>query len=290
MLNTNNIINNMLNSSLSNCVLFKVKEGKLIIENDTNIYVISDSKAYYLTHSPYDIDGENIDKRIRKRIANEFIEKYNYDDIVKIYEGKQREKREKAEKAEKNKPQLIHLMEKYEILKQYGEMEIFANDNIIEYYIEFKRNYNYRLEIYLGADGIYNIRYNYENKKVNTEELDELITIMINSIKEEIEEEKRKVEKEKEEKRQEQNKEEFARKTLKGEIAIIKLKTSYQCLRNGMRYTVGKGEGKFYELNSVYDIVKYLNKKEISEYVFISEEELKGIKLKQLKELTYKKF
>lgn len=287
----NTIINKMLNNSLKNCILFKVKEGDLIIGSDANILVLNESKMHQLTYVPYEnIEGDNIDKKTRKKIAEEFINKYKYSDIVKIYEDKQKEKMEKIEKAEINKKQLIELLKKYEYLKEYGKLEIYANNNIISYYLEFKRNHNYLLEIYPPENGIYNIRYNYNNKKVNFEELNKLIITITNNIKNEIEKQEIEKQKEIENIKCEQNKEEFARKILKGEIAIIKLKSSFQCLRNGLRYTVGKGEGKYYNLNTAYDIVKYLNKKEIKEYAFISSEELKNISLKQLKELNYRKF
>lgn len=287
----NTIINKMLNNSLKNCILFKVKEGNLIIGSDANILVLNEGKIHQLTYVPYEnMEGNDIDKKTRKKIAEEFINKYKYSDIVKIYEDKQKEKIEKIEKAEINKKQLIELLKKYEYLKEYGKLEIYANDNIISYYLEFKRNHNYLLEIYPPENGIYNIRYNYDNKKVNFEELDKLIITITNNIKNEMEKQEMEKQKEIENTKCEQNKEEFARKILKGEIAIIKLKSSFQCLRNGLRYTVGKGEGKYYNLNTAYDIVKYLNKKEIKEYAFISSEELKNISLKQLKELNYRKF
>lgn len=287
----NTIINKMLNNSLKNCILFKVKEGNLVIGSDANILVLNEGKMHQLTYVPYEnMKGDNINKKTREKIAEEFINKYKYSDIVKIYEDKQKEKIEKIEKAETNKEQLVELLKKYEYLKEYGKLEIYANNNIISYYLEFRRNHNYLLEIYPSENGIYNIRYNYDNKKVNFEELNKLIITITNNIKNEIEKQEIEKQKEIENTKCEQNKEEFARKILKGEIAIIKLKSSFQCLRNGLRYTVGKGEGKYYNLNTAYDIVKYLNKKEIKEYAFISSEELKNISLKQLKELNYRKF
>lgn len=289
MLDMNKILEDMLNTSLSNCLLFKIKEGKLI-ENDATVYVLQYNNMYYLTHAPYEENGENIDKRIRRKIAKEFINKYEFADIVKIHNKKQKQKEEKAIAAEENKKQLEEIMVEYEELKQYGELDIYANNIIISYYLEFKRNYNYKLEIYPSIDGIYEVRYNYDKKELSKEELATLINNMIEEIKTEI---KIELEKQKEELKQQkifENKKNFAIEVMDGKIAIIKLKSSYQCLENGLRYTIGKGAGKYYSLRGVSNIVEYLDKKGVTEYCFVSEDEIKNIDIKGLKKLDYKKF
>ena len=289
MLDMNKILEDMLNTSLSNCLLSKIKEGKLI-ENDATVYVLQDNNMYYLTYAPYEENGENIDKRTRRKIANEFINKYEFVDIVKIHNEKQKQKEEKVIASEKNKKQLEELMVEYEELKQYGELEIRAYSIIISYYLEFKRNCNYKLEIYPSIDGIYEVRYNYDKKELNKEELATLINNMIEEIKTEI---KIELEKQKEELKQQkifENKMNFAREVMNGKIAIIKLKSSYQCLENGLRYTIGKGAGKFYSLRGVSNIIDYLDKKGITEYCFVSEDEIKNIDIKGLKNLDYYKF
>lgn len=288
-LDMNKILDDMLNTSLSNCILSKVQEGELI-ENDATVYISYDNHMYYLAHAPYEENGENIDKRTRRKIAKEFINKYEFADIVKIHKEKQKQKEEKISAAEENKKQLEELMVEYEELKQYGKLEIRANSIIISYYLEFKRNYNYKLEIYPSIDSIYDIRYNYDKKELNKEELATLINNMIEEIKTEI---KIELEKQKEELKQQkifENKKNFAREVMDGKIAIIKLKSSYQCLENGLRYTIGKGAGKFYSLRGVSNIIDYLDKKSITEYCFVSEDEIKDIDIKGLKNLDYKKF
>lgn len=288
-LDMNKILDDMLNTSLSNYILSKLHEGNLI-ENDATVYILDNDNKYYLIHAPYEENGENIDKRIRRKIAKEFINKYEYADIVKIHKEKQKQKEEKAIAAEKNKKQLEELMVEYEELKQYGKLEIRANHIIISYYLEFKRNYNYKLEIYPSIDGIYEVRYNYDKKELNKEELATLINNMIEEIKTEI---KIELEKQKEELKQQkifENKKNFAIEVMDGKIAIIKLKSSYQCLENGLRYTIGKGAGKFYSLRGVSNIIDYLDKKSITEYCFVSEDEIKDIDIKGLKNLDYKKF
>lgn len=288
-LDMNKILEDMLNTSLSNCILSKLHEGNLI-ENEATVYILYNNNKYYLTHTPYEENGENIDKRNRRKIAKEFINRYEYVDIVKIHKENQKQKEEKIIAAEKNKKQLEELMVEYEELKQYGELDIYANHCTISYYLEFKRNYNHILEIYPSINNVYEIRYNYDRKYLTKEELATLINNMIEEIKTEI---KIELEKQKEELKQQnifENKMNFAIEVMNGKIAIIKLKSSYQCLENGLRYTIGKGVGKFYSLRGVSNIVEYLDKKGITEYCFVSEDEIKDIDIKGLKNLDYKKF
>ena len=163
MLDMNKILDDMLNTSLSNCILSQLHEGNLV-EDEATVYISYDNHMYYLAHAPYEENGEDIDKRTRRKIAKEFINKYKFSDIVKIHKEKQKQKEEKISAAEENKKQLEELMIEYEELKQYGEVNVYANHCIISYYLEFKRNYDYILEIYPSIDGIYEIRYNYDRK------------------------------------------------------------------------------------------------------------------------------
>ena len=285
----NKILDDMLNTSLSNCILSKLHEGNLV-EDDATVYISYDNHMYYLIHAPYGENGEDIDKRTRRKIAKEFINRYKYSDIVKIHKEKQKQKEEKISAAEENKKQLEELMAEYEELKQYGEVNVYANHCTISYYLEFKRNYNHILEIYPSINGVYEIRYNYDRKYLTKEELATLINNMIEEIKTEI---KIELEKQKEELKQQkifENKMNFAKEVMNGKIAIIKLKSSYQCLKNGLRYTIGKGVGKFYSLKGISNIVEYLDKKGITEYCFVSEDDIKSIDIKGLKKLDYKKF
>ena len=288
-LDMNKILDDMLNTSLSNCILSQLQEGNLV-EDDATVYISYDNHMYYLTHAPYGENGEDINKRIRKNIAKEFINRYKFSDIVKIHKEKQKQKEEKISAAEENKKQLEELMIEYEELKQYGEVNVYANHCTISYYLEFKRNYDYILEIYPSINNVYEIRYNYDRKYLTKEELATLINNMIEEIKTEI---KIELEKQKEELKQQnifENKMNFAKEVMDGKIAIIKLKSSYQCLENGLRYTIGKGAGKFYSLRGVSNIIDYLDKKGITEYCFVSEDDIKDIDIKGLKKLDYKKF
>ena len=83
-LDMNKILEDMLNTSLSNCILSKLHEGNLVEDNAT-VYISYDNHMYYLIHAPYGENGEDIDKRTRRKIAKEFINRYKYIDRGKIH-------------------------------------------------------------------------------------------------------------------------------------------------------------------------------------------------------------
>ena len=84
------ILEDMLNRSLSNFVLDRIQEGKLI-EDNAVVYILHDNDMYYLV----DVSYEGIDKKTKRNIAMEFINKYSYIDIVNLH-------REKENDLEKN--------------------------------------------------------------------------------------------------------------------------------------------------------------------------------------------
>ena len=79
------ILEDMLNKSLSNFVLDRIQEGKLIVDNAI-VYILHDNDIYYLVDVPY---KEGMDKKTKKSIAMEFINKYSYIDIVNLYHEKE---------------------------------------------------------------------------------------------------------------------------------------------------------------------------------------------------------
>lgn len=289
MLN-NNIIESMLNQCLHNTILNTIKEGYLFTVDGT-IFILYNDNEYFLTYAPYEnFENNKLTKRQRIDICNLFIKEYNFEDIVKMYEEELKEKERKFKETEENVPFLENLINKYN-LKKYGQTEIKINLAIIKNYIEFKRGYDYNLEIYAPVNNIYKIMYNYEPKQVTEEELQKLINDMIQSIEKDIKRDIEKQMQEAEERKHKDNKLQFAQNIASGKyVAIIKLKSSYQCLEGGLRYTIGKGSGKFYSLKGVTSIIEYLDKKEIKEYVYVSIEDIEGITIKELKQLEYKKF
>ena len=78
------ILEDMLNRSLSNFVLDRIQEGKLI-EDNAVVYILHDNDMYYLV----DVSYEGIDKKTKRNIAMEFINKYSYIDIVNLRREKE---------------------------------------------------------------------------------------------------------------------------------------------------------------------------------------------------------
>ena len=283
------IIESMLDTAVHNVIVRRVKEGTLILKGDSVEVLDNNNNNHFLTYCPYDFKGEELNKPTRKKFNKTFIDKYTYKDIINIFEAIQEEKRNKVVKAEETKYILENLVNDISILKKYGNIEILANNNTIEYYIKFKRNYNINLEIYLSdKEEFFNIRYNYDNSIVNKKELntivDDIVNIIENEIKQELEEKK----KEEEERNLYNKRLNFAKEIQGGKKAIVKLKSGYQCIEMNRRYAVGDGKsGKYYKLSGLSSIVEYLAKKNINKYIFIDEQNTYGLTNEKLKSLNY---
>ena len=61
-LDTNKILEDMLNTSLSNCILSQLQEGNLV-EDDATVYISYDNHMYYLIHAPYGENGEELEEK-----------------------------------------------------------------------------------------------------------------------------------------------------------------------------------------------------------------------------------
>jgi len=285
----NEIIESMLDTALSNIVVRRVKEGTLILKNDSVDVLDNNNNNHFLTYCPYNFKGQELNKVTRKKINKTFIDKYKYEDIINIFEGIQEEKRNKAIKAEETKYILENLVNDISILKKYGDIEILANNNTIEYYIKFKRNHNINLEIYLSdEEELFNVRYNYKNLVLNREKLMTLVEYIIDLSEDEIREEQKEKQKDEQERNIYNKRLNFANEIQSGKKAIVKLKSGYQCIENNRRYSVGDGKsGKYYKLIGVSAIVEYLEKKDINKYVFIDESSTYRLTNEKLKSLNY---
>ena len=288
----NNLIESMVDTARHNGTLTVIKEGEFIVEYDSVRVIDSNNNKHFATYCPYDYEGERIDKRIRNKIHKKFIEKYSYKDIRNIIEKDYQEKVNKVNKAENTKYILENLInDELSTLQPYGTIDIKANNNLIEYYINFKRSYNINLDIYLSdKEGLFNVYYNYEKSLIDIEGIKMIVNDIINISEKQIQEEKEKQEQEFKERNIANKRLEIARQIQQGKIAIIKLKSGYQCLRGNIRYSVGTGKsGKYYKLNGIYAIVEYLEKKDINEYIFIDNDDTFHLTNKYLKSLNYNK-
>ena len=283
------IIESMLGTAVNNIVVRRVKEGNLILKNDSIEVLDNNNNLHFVTYCPYDFEGENLNKVTRNKMNKAFIDRYTYKDIINIFEGIEEEKRNKVIKAENTRYILENLIDELLILEKYGTLEMLANHNTIEYYISFKRSYNINLEISLTEkENEFNVSYNYDRKIMNKEGLREIVKNIVDISENEIKEEAKRKEKEREEKNISNKRLEFARQIQQGKRAIIKLKSGYQCIERNKRYSVGDGKsGKFYKLNGIFGIVEYLEKKNINQYVFIDEADTYTLTNKKLKSLNY---
>lgn len=283
------LIKEMLHTATHNVVVKTVKEGDLFLNYDSVKVLDKNSKEHFVTYCPYEFEGNDLDKRTRNRINKIFINKYSYKDIIDIYEDMEKDKINRAIRAENTKHILESLIDDISVLKNYGDIKLLANHNTIEYYINFKRNYNISLEVTLSdKEDIFNVRYNYDKSIMNKKDLMLLVDDIVNISESEIEEENRKKEEEKRIKDIYNKRLEFARNIQNGKIAIVKLKSGYQCIERNKRYSVGDGKsGKFYKLSGISAIVDYLEKKDINKYIFIDEDNTYRLTNKILKSFNY---
>ena len=285
----NEIIESMIDTAINNIVVRKVKEGILFMEHDSINVLDNDNNKHFVTYCPYDFKGENLNKNTRNKINKAFINKYTYKDIINKFDDMQQEKINKLNQAENTKHILESLINELSNIKKYGTIELKANNNLIKYYIEFKRNYSVNLEIYLSdKEDLFDIRYNYSWSTMDKRGLDNIINDIIVASEEELREERKQQEQEQKERDIYNKRLELAKQICSGKTAIIKLKSGYQCLENGLRYSVGTGKsGKFYKLNGITAIVEYLEKKDINKYVFIDEEKTSNLTNEKLKAMKY---
>ena len=270
------ILESMIDTAINNLNVRRVEKGTLILDYDSIKVIDNNNNKYFLTYCPYEYEGEDLNKRFRNKMNKAFMDKYTYDDIRNKFKAIQEEKIKKAEKAENTKYILENLVNnELSVLNQYGTIELLANNHTIEYYIEFKRNYSINLRISLTEkENIFNVSYNYDREVKNIEELKEIVNNIVDISNKEIEEANRKREEERREREIYNKRLELAREIQSGKKVIVKLKSGYQCLQKGIRYSVGTGKsGKFYKLSGLTGIVDYLIKKDINKYIFIDNDD-----------------
>lgn len=279
MENYNNYFEKMIEDALHTRTITKVKEGQLIAVTKPGYKCIEvidpEGKNHYLTNIKplnYD-DEEEIHGNTKNKILKEFVNKYTYSDIQKEFDKMIEENTKKVELAEANKIKLENLMQELKELENFEKVEILANNYLIEYYINLEYDYNFKIEIYYMNDNEFRYRFNYSNETLNKMQVLEKVDLVIKDIKE-VEHKK---ELEKIEKRKEQDKKDkiynFAEE-VQGKKVLLKLKSSVVCIEDGFRFAVGKGkEGKFMRCRGIYELIKYINDKDIKEYVIINHEE-----------------
>ena len=123
------IIESMLGTAVNNIVVRRVKEGNLILKNDSIEVLDNNNNLHFVTYCPYDFEGENLNKVTRNKMNKAFIDRYTYKDIINIFEGIEEEKRNKVIKAENTRYILENLIDELLILEKYGTLEMLANQD-----------------------------------------------------------------------------------------------------------------------------------------------------------------
>lgn len=281
------ILTKMLEDCMSNIVVRKLKEGRLVIGVDKSCIEVVDREGnkHYLCHVNYNynIGGTTISLHGNERnsLAKQFITKYTYEDVVKKFIKLVEDKKARVEQAEKDKPKVEKLGD---IVNSYlikhclmGTATILADNKRLEYYVELNLGYDNKVDIYLNNtnDSEFECRYNYESYYYDKINLLKLLDMMIYRFKKhnlQIEELKKKADLEKH-KAISLNK--FVSMVWSKQAkVIVKLKSGYQCIYGDTRFSVGTGkEGKFYNIGSKVRLEEYIRKRGITKYYIISDTE-----------------
>lgn len=278
----NNEIKNMLQDAIHTSTVARIGAGNLIASDGT-VEVVKENKRYYLTSA-----SSELHQTRRKKLAIEFINNYTYTDIRNMYLQEVEEQNKKIEKAENTKYILENLKEELQELLQDKEISIKAKNNLIKYYISYSYKYS-ELEIYLGSEKEYKIRYAYSQYiEVTKEELIKFIKENIIEVKAaDAKAEKEKQEQERIIQNKELQLENFIREYGRGEkIILLKTKTGAVAYQGFTKWAVGKGkEGKYQKCNNLY---KFIKEKGIEKYLEINDSlDFRGYTNKDFKNLNW---
>lgn len=276
------VLNTMLDSCKHNIVVSRIREGKLElgVSNSTVEVVDPSGKKHYLVHVKdvvYLKNGAKItlNGHMRNAIAKEFLSRYTYKDILSYYDSYIDSIKSKIDKANKTKHLLNNLAIKLINISDVSVEPELLTDNIqYKYYIRYKLDIVGYIDIYLGEEeGIYNCKHNCNWINLTESELISKIRGMVLKYKKEL--------KVQEEYKVNQMREEDKERLIDNFIdsiwysnkrVIVKLKSGYQCISKGTRYSVGTGkEGRFYNIHTWYKLKEYIEKKGINEYYILKE-------------------
>ena len=199
-MNKEKIFNTMLESAINTSTVIKIKTGDLIYYNNS-IYVKNDNTMTFICMIPYeDENRKEIHGNIRNSIGKQFVNNYNYEDILELFNLKEKKKKKHIEMEENNKYKLLDLAPNLQKFKNItNNIEFRVNHATNKYYISIDTN-NTNIEIYNNNDYInYILVVNYKKTIVTEEELINKMNSIYTECKAEHdrkeEEKKRKLEK-----------------------------------------------------------------------------------------------
>jgi len=122
----------MVNLTTSSCALNKTLQDGILTNNQSDIiFTTSEGNKIFISYIPYeDEEGKNIDLRIRKRLALEFINKYSLEFLKNEYEQHINSQIKKQEKAKIDYDHLYNFKNEIEsILNRFSEIEVKQYSN-----------------------------------------------------------------------------------------------------------------------------------------------------------------
>lgn len=246
--------------------VFNFPNGELMAV-EANIDYIVNGKRMFITYIPYDYDGENIDLRIRKRLAKQFIEMYTLEKLKAEYiaelDKQEEEEKRQLEVFEKTKL-LLEKLNKVLYRFKSAEAKMWATGSqIVAEYIY--KDYTYRdinvshtIEIRIAGNG-YTVNHKYsndiysKNDLYNFNNLHELETFIIDTLYPIFDKAQAEAEERLEDHRKEQEKENQLERLL-FDIAsgkswyVLKSKRTYTAISGSTKYSLKAG-GKFQNTN-----------------------------------------
>lgn len=278
----NLVLDNMLDKCKSNVVVSRVRKGSLTLGLDKSTVEVVDpgGNKHYLVHVGdvvYLKDGGKVELHgnVRNAIAKAFISKYTYDDVLKYYDSYINGIKLKIEEANKTKYLLEGVASKIAKLSNLKVEPVILTDNIqYKYYVKYSLGLSNSIEIYLSEDkGVYRCRYNGNWLNLNATQLESLILDMVSDCKKELKKKDEYNLKRMSEEQKVQMLDDFVDKVwYSNKEVIVKLKSGYQCISRGRRYSVGTGkEGKFFKVPTWQKLRDYIEQKGINEYYILGD-------------------
>lgn len=282
---TQNIINEVKENMISNCIIMEVAERglkdqcKLVFENDAFRIIFNDK--YYLVGLMDNIEG----KVNRKKAAAEFLNMVSLNDIIELYFQKKEEKIKKENMINSQLYKLEAIYNKYKdiITELNGNIEIVNKYLDIYFKLEVFNSANYSITI---KDPDHFITYG------DIYTLEELYKELDNNIEIAKEYRKQQAIKEAEEMAQLEKEATISNTIFKlikeNNTLLFKNNRSYFIYKScGLRYSVGSGKAGKYMNCNYSKLIDMILKKNINDYIITdktswTDEELKEVQFNKI--------
>ena len=257
---------NLICNSAALRKVFQFEGGELVQNGEKIDYVVA-GKHMFITYIPYDFEGKDIDLRIRKRLAEEFLELHTLESLKAEYivelDKQEEEEKKKLEVFEQTKKLAIQLKD---VLSRFKRVEarqwttgsqVIAEWSCKDYTYRYI-NVSHKIEVRIAGEG-YSINHEYakdgytKNDLYKFDSLQELEAFISNTLYPLFD----KVQEEAQTRLQEQQRREEKDNEIERLLLDISSGKSWYILRSKRTYTAisgrkkysMKGEGKFQKAN-----------------------------------------